>query len=146
MNTIPFAVAGRWRVAGQNHEPEAPYAADERYEWLPGGFFLIYHFNAQVGDADHRGLGYLGYDADKRAYWARRIDNLGHVQGYEVTFNDRTWIFSGERERATMTFSEDGQTQTIRWDQSNDGLDWRPLCDLTSVKTRGLSAELSALN
>ena len=134
------AFAGYWSVEGQNHEPEAPYVADERYEWLPGGFFLIYRFNARVGDIDHKRRGYLGYDADKRVYWSHVIDNLGYVRTFEVTFNDRTCTFSGDRERATMIFSEDGQRRTIRWEQSSDGLDWRPLCDVTSVRTRGLSA------
>ena len=48
-----------------------------------------------------------------------------------MTIDGRTWTLSGEHERATYKFSEDGRSQEISWEWK-PGEGWLPLCDRTA--------------
>ncbi|WP_309672281.1 hypothetical protein [Gemmatimonas sp.] len=55
----------------------------------------------------------MGVDADTGHYFARTFENHGFYRHYDVHFDRRLWSITGERERARIEFSEDGNTQTI---------------------------------
>lgn len=44
-----------------------------------------------------------------------------------------TWTCDGEQERATITFSDDGHTQTHHWEYRPEG-DWITLCDRVATR------------
>ena len=48
-----------------------------------------------------------------------------------MTVDDRTWTLTGEHERATYRFSDDGRTQDISWEWK-PAEEWLPLCDRTA--------------
>jgi hypothetical protein len=135
--------AGSWKVEGENKSqaPDAPNThvlGEESYEWLPGGFFLVGRWDRQFGEGggDHTGIGILGYDAEKRTYFSRSFDNLGFWRDYEVrNERDRTWTFTGERERATFVFNKAGDSFDARWEIRGDNSRWQPLCELHAIKT-----------
>ncbi|WP_310410485.1 DUF1579 family protein, partial [Chamaesiphon sp. OTE_8_metabat_110] len=64
---------GKWHTEGLSYGSgqsyENPYDSsvrwigEESYEWLPGGFFLVHHFDGQVGDSPINGMEFIGYDA-----------------------------------------------------------------------------------
>ncbi len=130
--------AGRWQSEGRGHRPEGRMIADETWEWLAGGFFLICRFDSRVGEAEHKGQGALSYDAARKTHVLRLIDNLGYDRLYDASINGNVWTFRGTRERATYEFSDDCRSIDIRWEFSNDGRDWQPLCELTATRTGGL--------
>lgn len=59
---------GEWRTEGEILATEAGPAsrltAIDRYEWLPGGFFLLHHVDARMGDVEIKTLEIIGYDAE----------------------------------------------------------------------------------
>ena len=112
--------------------------SNETWEWLPGGFFIACRFDSRAGDTEHRGFGYLAFDAGRGTHTCRLIDNLGYDRIYDLSVNGQVWTFRGERERATYTFSEDGRGIDIRWERSADGASFLPLCELRATRTGGL--------
>lgn len=70
----------------------------------------------------------MGWDAEAGRYFARTIENHGFARDYTMAVDGRIWTLSGERERATYRFSEDGRTQHISWEWK-PGQEWLPLHD-----------------
>lgn len=131
--------AGRWQSEGVAYgRDEGRMYSDETWEWMSGGFFLVCRFDSRVGDAEHKGIAYLAWDEARRTHTCRMIDNLGYDRVYDLSLNGRVWTFRGDRERASYSFSEDGRAVDIAWEVSDDGLAFRPLCELKAVRVGGL--------
>ena len=132
---------GQWTVTGETLEgaadaPNAAVTGDESYVFLPGGFFLLGHWDRRFTNGRrHIGLTTIRYDPTTRAYSAYNVDNLGFARTYRVTPHDDVWTFTGERERATMRFGNDGRTMTIDWEVTSDGTTWLPLCHLEATQS-----------
>ena len=67
------------------------------------------------------------------ACFARSFENHGFYRDDPVTRDGKVWTFSGETERATITFSNDDRTQTIAWEWKPDGA-WLPFCDRVATR------------
>jgi hypothetical protein len=133
----PFV--GQWTVTGYNGDgatasPDAQVTGEEHYVFLPGGFFLLGHWDRRFGNDRHIGMSTIRYDSATGAYSAHNVDNLGFARTYRVTENDRVWSFTGDWERATMAMNEDATSMTIDWEATKDGVTWSPLCHLEAVK------------
>jgi ketosteroid isomerase-like protein len=134
---------GRWKVEGHNRagaplHPHAHVTGDESYAWLPGGFFIEGQWNHRFADAAHAGTSILGVDAISETHVIHNFDNLGYARTYTMRARGRTWTLTGERERATYVFSDDGSEMTARWEISKNGATWDPLCDLALTRTLGI--------
>lgn len=103
----------------------SPWRSTHSARWHSGEFFVVQDEHAN-GPFDT--LGIYGWDAEAGRYFARTFENHGFCRDYTVTVDGDTWTFTGEHERATHTFSEDGRTQTIAWEWRPDD-EWLPLCD-----------------
>jgi hypothetical protein len=131
---------GAWNVEGHN-APSAPDAEGDAvtgrdvFELLPGGFFIQGHWDHTFASGVvFTGIAMLGYDPDEGSFFAHHYDNLGYPRRYPVTYNDRVFTYTGQYERATIVFSPDGQRMIQTWEMSDDGENWRPLCELHSSK------------
>jgi hypothetical protein len=133
---------GKWTVTGENKSatpdaPDTPVTGEEDYVWLPGGFFLLGHWDRRFGNDRHLGVSIIRHDPGADEYSAYNVDNLGFARTYRVTSRDGVWSFTGERERATMAFSDDGSSMTIDWERTEDGSTWIPLCHLEGKREEG---------
>lgn len=130
---------GRWRVEGFNagQAPDAPdtkVSGEESYEWLPGRFFLLTHFDRGfTGGGRHIGTGLIGV-GERGTYASDSFDNLGYHRTYKLSVEDRVWTYSGGHERAQLTFAKDGKSFHVKWELSKDGKAWQPLCELDGTK------------
>lgn len=135
---------GEWRAAGTSYggidqsggDPRAngvPWVSEHRGYWHTGEFFLVQDERARPGGEVFDTLSVMGVDPATGAYFARSFENHGFYRHYPVTRDGDVWTFSGETERATVTFSDDGRTQTIVWEWKPDGA-WLPLCDRTATR------------
>jgi Protein of unknown function (DUF1579) len=134
------AFTGNWHAEGQSYggpkqnpqDPRAnaaPWISDETTEWHPGGFFLIQRENARIGKDALVTHSIVGYDEKTGHYFAHAIENHGFYRKYDVTCAGRVWTFNSGTERARVTFSRDGKTQTVTWEWRPKGNKWLPLCD-----------------
>jgi len=131
---------GTWSVTGQNAEsapgaPNATVTGEQSFVWLPGGFFLLGHWDHRFENGRHLGMNVIRFDPATREYSSYNVDNLGYARTYRVTPHDDEWSFSGDRERATMRFDNEGRTLTIDWELTKDGSTWEPLCHLEATKS-----------
>lgn len=140
------AFVGTWHAAGHsfatNQDPRnprgtaEPWVSTEVTEWHSGKFFVVQREDATAGSAPLITHAIIGYDAASGDYIAHAFENHGHYRRYVVGVVGRTWTFTGDTERARVEFSEDGHTQTVRWEWRPDGDVWLPLCDRTNVRAR----------
>lgn len=132
---------GYWQAAGTSYggdeqSPEnpdggaAPWRSIHTAKWHSGGYFVVQDERAN-GPFDT--LTFLGWDREEGRYFARSIENHGFARDYNMSADGATWTLAGEHERATIAFSEDGQTQTHSWEWKQDGT-WLPLCNRKAIR------------
>lgn len=130
---------GRWRAEGKSYggtkqsvdfpkRNAEPWISTHTGAWHTGAFFLIQDERAATGANPFDTLSLMGVDAKTGRYFARSIENHGFYRDYALAVDGRTWTLTGDRERARIEFSADGNTQSIAWEwRPEDG--WLPLCD-----------------
>ena len=129
---------GKWHIDGQNLEGAAENAGtsvtgEAKYEWLPGGFFLIYKWYRVFKDSEHIGVGMISWE-EGRGFSVTNYDNLGFKSTYNITQENNEWKFSGEKERAVIVFSKDGKSFTENRELLENDKTWKPLS--TFIATR----------
>lgn len=135
------AFLGDWHAAGTSYggdeqTPEnprggaSPWRSVHSARWHSGEFFLVQDERAN-GPFDT--LAILGWDDEAQRYFARTVENHGYARDYTMTVDGRTWMTTGEHERARTVFSEAGRTQQISWEWKSAGT-WLPLCDRTATR------------
>jgi len=129
---------GKWKVTGKNFmaapgTPGTPVKGTVDYEWMPGEFFLVCHWDRQAGNTKHKGIGIIGCHPEQPELYTTNYDNLGYTRVYKITHENNTWKISGEYERATIIFAEDKKSFTENWEISEDAWNWKPLCELKAV-------------
>ncbi len=133
------AFLGDWHAVGTSYggqeqsqdDPHAgatPWSSIHSARWHSGHYFVVQDERAS-GPFDTLTL--MGWDVEAERYFARSIENHGFARDYTMTVEGRTWTLSGESERASCAFSEDGRTQEISWEWKPAG-EWLPLCDRTA--------------
>jgi hypothetical protein len=132
------AFVGKWTAVGHTAaEPSRPsenMTQQHTYEWLPGRFHLVHHWDGRIGQHESKGIEIISWDAGSDAYEAHFFDSDGWARTFQARARDRVWTFSGTRERCSVMFSEDGKTMAIHWDRSPDGQSWQPLCDVKATR------------
>ena len=139
--------AGTWRARGESfggpeQKPEDPRAApavwtsEETYEWLPGGFFMLHRWDAQVGTHPFKGTEIIGYDEATGGFFTHMFDNAGNHPTYVATVSGSVWTFEEASTRAVVSLSGDGNRMELRWEWRAGEGDWLPLCDRTANRVR----------
>jgi hypothetical protein len=138
---------GKWKVDGKSYaegsSKESLQVSSVKMkfvqtgEWLSGGFFLVNRWDGRVDGSEFKGMEVIGFNAESRSYVSCFFDNAGNAPTYQVSIRDNVWTYSGELQRATVEFSDDGSTMKTHWDwKKTDRENWLPLCDLTASKSK----------
>jgi hypothetical protein len=137
---------GDWHAEGTSYgdgqdaaDPRAsgaPWTSDERYEWLPGSFFVLHRWDAMAGKREFKGAEIIGYDEAAGRYFALMFDNAGHHPEYRASVDGGVWSFTEAQTRATVTVQEGDDKMTFNWEWKNGGKDWLPLCDRVASRTQ----------
>jgi Protein of unknown function (DUF1579) len=140
---------GKWPTEGLSYgsgqSKENPYDSsvrwlgEETYEWLPGGFFLLRHFNGQIGHIPMSGIEVIGYDAASQTYPSQMFDSYGRIHLAQRSVRDGIWSYTGTEYCATYTFRNNGNNMATHWEWL-DGDDWSVLCDSEETKAKGKTA------
>jgi len=133
----PFV--GIWETEGKmrasaSGQPEK-FSANDTYEWVSGGHFLLHRFDADMPDGKVKGIEFIGYDRDSQSYLMRSFDNSGSVTLMRARLEKDTWTFVGEGIRFTGGFRENGKIFEGLWElRSEDQAAWQPLMDVSLRK------------
>jgi hypothetical protein len=138
---------GKWNTEGQAqaspYGPAGKMTSVETFEWMPGGFFMIHHWDTRQGGVELKGLEVLGYDSHSKMYSTRFFDNLGSSGFMKATLLGNAWTWTGDsevggkplKERCTTTLvSSDAWTSKCEF--SSDGAKWLPNFDLKSARAK----------
>jgi glutathione S-transferase len=116
---------GKWRAEGSSYaegqradDPLAsavPWASEESYEWLPGGFFVLHRWDAMAGRQVFKGLEIIGHDEREGGYFTRFFDNAGNHPEYRAEVDGNVWTFSEPTTRATVTVFDAGNRNRFNW-------------------------------
>ncbi|MCI9856940.1 DUF1579 family protein [Microbacterium proteolyticum] len=124
---------GDWSASGTAYRADrqgSEWRSVHSARWHIGDFFVIQDERAN-GPFDT--VSFLGWDPDRETYFSWSIENHGFAREYLVRRDGPVWTFSGETERATITFSADGRTQTHHWEFRPDGA-WITLCNRVATR------------
>jgi len=125
---------GRWINQGRTTGPDTPsvdIVTSDVYEWAPGGFFVLHAAYGRIGDVDVGGIEVIGYDPERRAYRSEFFDSHGSATTSELIERDGVWTWCRLGTRTTMTFSDDGRTQSARHERTRDGTTWESSMEVT---------------
>ena len=137
------AFLGQWTSRGTSYggtdqsgkDPKAngePWLGTCEGRWHTGSFFLVQDERVDIAGKRFDTLSILGVDEDGE-YFARSFENHGYTRDYQVERAGDRWTISGDAERASIEFAEDGKTQTITWEWKSENK-WLPLCDQVAEK------------
>ena len=135
------AFIGSWSIDGEvkpgNGYGAAPgkYPHTERYQWLPGEFFLQMNREGKGPSGDFKHNLIFGYDPGTKKYSVAFFDLTGggSMSG-TGTNNGNTWMWSNNghtadgkpfQERCTVTLVPNA-SYTVKCDTSPDGKTWSP--------------------
>lgn len=132
-NLMPFV--GRWKgdgifLEGAGDSAGSQVVVTDTYEWLPGKFFLVDSNVLDYGSGKLQAHRVVGYDVATETHTINAFDNTGFAREYRGgrdVADQNNWHFSGEYERVTFNFSEDGTQLNTYWERMVDGR-WLPLC------------------
>jgi hypothetical protein len=137
---------GKWNTEGQTiasaDAPPAKIRSVDIYEWLPGGFFLIHHVDAHIGDDEFKEIEIIGFDTASQAYRTHFFDSQGNSGTEQLSFRDSIWTWTGggvmgeKTHRCTAVVSDDGNTITAHHERSSDGVNWLPWMDVKLTKVQ----------
>jgi hypothetical protein len=120
--------------------PAARVDAIDTYEWYPGEFFLVHHADGRVGDEAIKSIEIIGYDPERRCYFAPFFDNTGGFGTESIHLDGGTWTWRGSNvmgvreHRCLAVVSEDGRNVLARHEKSEDGENWVLWMDITLRK------------
>jgi len=137
---------GTWRVEGRQLEgwvgPAAAISGVERFEWAPGKFFLVHHFDSRVGADQAACIEITGYDGSAGAYATRTYYNNGQAAEWSMEEQDGTWTLTGQwptggtrmQVRCRVEFHDEGNSRTGTWESSGDGSRWETFWRVTATR------------
>jgi uncharacterized protein DUF1579 len=136
---------GTWNQEGEmKGNPAAAggkISGSETCEWFTGGFQVVCHSSGNGPMGSFKGLGFMTYSADDKAYYFQGIDSMGQADSGKGTLDGKTWTFLSEERvgdklihsRYTMTETSPS-AYTAKWEMSEDGQSWIPAMEMRATK------------
>jgi|SRR5690349_4531539 len=138
-------LVGTWKLSGMTEEgpmgPPAQMTGTETFEWLPGGFFLVHHWEGSIdmgarGTMPDVGYEFFDYDPETSKFRSHYFSSFGpyneEQSHYVGDFDDDKLVLVGPA-RYVRSLQEDG---TIKYDCDfplPDG-NWVPFMHATLTK------------
>lgn len=96
-------LAGNWSTQGTIRASSEAAASEmraiDRYQWLPGGFFMLHNVDALIGGEASQSIEVIGYDAEQGCYVSRSHGDRGASDGFTARLDKRAWEIDGAKVR-----------------------------------------------
>ncbi len=133
-----FEVAiGTWRFEGEVKPspfgPGGKVSGTERYEWMPGGFFMQLNRDAKGPLGDFKTHIVFAYDPIAKKYTGTLFDNSGAFESATIGIDGNVWHWTGNgyagdgnpvHERCTITYAPNGASMDLKCEASADAKVW----------------------
>ena len=127
-------LAGKWITQGTIRASSKAAASEmrviDRYEWLPGEFFMLHKVDALIGGKASRSIEVIGFDAEQGCYVSRSYDDQGGSDEFTAYLKNRAWAIDGSKVRFRGAFDASGTVLAGIWEQRSDGNQWKPWMDI----------------
>jgi hypothetical protein len=142
---------GTWKEVGTAHMgamqgPEGKITSTTKYEWLPGGFFIVGHSDGMNSMGAEKEMSVMGWDATKKMYTYNAFDNMGQADVATGTVDGDTWSWTadsmgGMPMKLRVTIKEVSKTEyTFKMETSPDRNTWTTAIESTSTKVTAAPA------
>jgi len=133
---------GKWKTEGiikaTPVAPGVPFHAVDTYEWVPGGFFVLHRWDANMPDGRTQGVEILGYDAARATYTVQSFDSVGNTDALTASVAGDSWTFDGKLLRFRGSFRDGGNCLVGVWDRrTNEAATWEHFMDVKLSKADG---------
>lgn len=141
------AFTGKWKIHGDqlasDFGPAAKVTATEDYEWLQGDKFLIHRLEGKLGDNDMACVEIIGQDAANETYTIETFYNNGMKMKWNLhEKHPGAWLITGDwphknstvKVRCAINFTEDGRSNTAKWESQKHDSSWATFWDLKAEK------------
>lgn len=136
---------GTWNQEGEiKASPMGPggkISGSETCEWFTGGFHVVCRSSGSGPMGSFKGLSFLTYSADEKAYFFQGIDSMGTADSGKGTLNGKTWTFlSDEKMGDKLIHSRYTMTETTpaayaaKWEMSEDGQNWTTAMEMKAAR------------
>jgi Protein of unknown function (DUF1579) len=140
--------AGNWITQGTIRATKDAAASEmraiDRYEWLPGGFFMLHTVDALIGGSVSQSIEVIGYDSEHACYVTRSYDDQGTSDDFTARLNGQAWSIDGEKVRFRGAFNADGAVLTGTWEQRSGQARWREWMDIALRKVTSVNSDPTA--
>jgi hypothetical protein len=131
---------GEWTTVGTHPQIPSAVHGHSAFEWLREGALLAWHFNWERGREIPSAFSVIGHDDAVEACSMLYTDERGVARIYQMNLADGVWRMwrdtPGFSQRMTGTFSDDGNTITVRGELSRDGSTWERDLSVTYTRKR----------
>lgn len=133
------AFVGVWETEGElateSAQQPTKFRATDTYEWLPGGYFLLHRFDADMPSGKVEGIEVIGYSPKGDSYPMQSFDSVGNASAMEARLQADTWTFVGDGIRFTGGFRADGRVFAGRWEsRPSEGVPWQAWMEVRLTK------------
>ncbi|HEX2758776.1 MAG TPA: DUF1579 family protein [Thermoanaerobaculia bacterium] len=141
------AFVGTWNTEGQAqvspYGPAGKVTEVDKFEWMPGEFFMTHHWDVRQGGVEIKGMEVLGYDSHSKVYTSRFFDNFGNSGPWKATVQGNAWTWTGDtevggkplKERCTTTVASP-DAWTNKCEYSSDGAKWLPNFEMKGTRAK----------
>jgi hypothetical protein len=141
---------GNWTEKGKSTIPgmSGDISSTGKWEWMPGGFFIVAHTDNKSGMGPYKAMGVMGYDPDAKTYTYNEFDSVGGAITAKGTTDGTTWnwtsdmMMEGKPMKTRVTIKEVSKTEyTFKLEMSMDnGSTWTTGMESTFTKAAAAPA------
>jgi hypothetical protein len=141
-----WSIDGEYKPGNGYGAPAGKFTGVERYQWIPGEFFLRMDREGKASTGDFRHSIMFGYDPIARKHTGEFFDFTGGGSAsatIAIAGNTWNWLASGHtgdgktyQERCPVTFASGGASYTVKCETSADGKTWSPSYEAKATKSK----------
>ncbi len=108
---------------------QASIVATDVYEWLPGGYFVLHHWDVNLPRGRGQGIEVIGATDTRGTFFMHAYDSDGVVGEMTGRVDGDEWRYTSESLRFAGRFSDGGTVFSGLWEQ-RPGDEWEPWLDV----------------
>jgi hypothetical protein len=137
--------AGSWTLDGDMKAgpmgPGGKMTENEKCEWMDGGFFLVCHSDFSGSMGQGKGVSYMGYSSDDKAYTYREFNSWGEFEDSRGAVDGDTWTWTSDEKMGPQTMKgrftmkiTSPTSYNFMFEMSPDGSKWTTVMDGKATK------------
>jgi len=141
------ALSGTWNSEGDMKPgpmgPGGKMTMTDKYEWMPGGFFLVLHSTFKGDMGNGTATSFMGYNSDDKQYTYDEFNSMGERTHSTGTIDGDTWTWIGDNKMGGQMMKGrfimkvvSPTSYTYKFDVSQDGTNWTTVMDGKATKAK----------